>query len=78
MSNRFKVMMPLLLNVEGFDAIRIHTGNSDIDSHGCILLGLTRTRDGIGQSKLAFIKLMENLSKFNEFEIIIKDETVFK
>jgi len=78
MSNRFKTMMPLLMNVEGFEAIRIHSGNTDIDTHGCILLGLTRTRDGIGQSKLAFIKLMEHLSKYNQFEIIIKDEKVFK
>jgi len=78
MSNRFKQVMPLLIGVKGFEGIRIHTGNSDIDTHGCILLGLTRTRDGIGQSKIAFTKFMETLSKYNKFEITIINEKVFK
>lgn len=38
-SNRFKVELPLLLNVEGFIAIRIHGGNTDKDTYGCILVG---------------------------------------
>ena len=39
-SERFKQMMPLLLNVPGFDGIRIHKGNSAIDTSGCILVGI--------------------------------------
>jgi hypothetical protein len=75
MSNRFKKLMPLLLNVEGFEAIRIHAGNTEIDTHGCILVGLTRTRDNkIGQSQIAFTKLMGNLERFNEYEITIIDK----
>ena len=37
MSARFKKMMPILLNVSGYSGIRIHVGNSEIDSLGCLL-----------------------------------------
>ncbi len=36
MSARFKVMMPILLNVKGYSGIRIHKGNTEIDSLGCL------------------------------------------
>jgi hypothetical protein len=38
MSNRFKRLMPLLLDVEGFRGIRIHGGNTSKDTHGCPLV----------------------------------------
>ncbi len=37
-SNRFKRLMPLLLDVEGFKGIRIHGGNNSKDTHGCPLV----------------------------------------
>lgn len=73
-SNRFKKLMPEILNVKGFLGIRIHSGNVSEDTEGCILVGLSRSRDGIGQSRDAFIKLMAELDKYKEFEISIIDK----
>lgn len=39
-SARFKKMLPLLLNVKGFEGVRIHSGNSAKDTEGCLILGL--------------------------------------
>jgi len=62
MSNRFKKILPLLLNVENFEGIRIHAGNTDKNTSGCILVGLTRTTDFIGKSMEAKTALMDILT----------------
>jgi len=43
MSNRFKRLMPELLDVENFSGIRIHGGNRSTDTEGCLLIGANRT-----------------------------------
>lgn len=60
MSNRFKVKLPLLQNVEGFTGIRIHSGNHSGNTEGCILVGMTwdGKSDWIGSSKIAMSSLM--------------------
>ena len=68
MSNRFKINLPLLLNVPGFEGVRIHTGNSSKDTEGCILVGAAwdGKSDWIGASKIAFSPLLDKLSSTTE------------
>jgi hypothetical protein len=60
-SNRFKRTLPLLVNVPGYDGIRMHPGNSDVDTLGCLLPGVTRTKDFVSSSRVAFDKLFTKL-----------------
>lgn len=53
-SQRFKRRLPLLLNVPGFEGIRIHPGNTQFDTEGCILPGRGFTPNSVTQSVLAF------------------------
>ena len=57
MSARFKKMMPILLNVIGWSGIRIHAGNSEIDSLGCLLCGTRKLSNRITESTIATNKL---------------------
>ena len=53
-SNRFKRQLPLLLNVPGFEGVRIHAGNTDKDTEGCILVGMGWAGgDTISMSRIA-------------------------
>lgn len=62
-SSRFQKLMPQVLDVPGFDGIRIHPGNSSADTHGCLLVGLSRTADYVSNSRQAFSKLMDILEE---------------
>ena len=54
-SQRFKRYMPEIQNVSGRSGIRIHWGNTDADTTGCVLLGtVALSDDSIGHSKQAF------------------------
>lgn len=60
-SPKFQRLLPLLIEVPGFDGIRIHPGNSDKDTAGCLLVGDSYGEDWITNSRVTFDKLYEKL-----------------
>jgi hypothetical protein len=70
-SNRFKNLLPLLLNVPNFEGVRIHPGNTNHDTEGCILVGRTKSKDFIGQSRKAFESLFAKMKLAKEITLII-------
>lgn len=61
-SPRFKVDMPLLVNVAGFVGVRIHTGNTADDTEGCVIVGTDRLAKSLGRSRMAYDELFRKLS----------------
>lgn len=60
-SDRFRRAMPHILDVPGFDGIRIHNGNTEADTRGCPLLGFTKDRNSVGKSIPAFNQFFDRL-----------------
>lgn len=67
-SNHFKRELPLLLNVKGYEGIRIHPGNTANDTLGCILPGNKIALNQIikGTSKPAFDSLFAKIKACKE------------
>lgn len=64
-SQRFGRLMPHILNVPGFDGVRIHSGNTAADTEGCILVGMRvdeqASEPTIAESRVAFAPLFSRL-----------------
>jgi len=79
-SNRFSklaghdVYLPLLLNVEGFEGVRIHPGNKPEDTEGCLLPGTTKGIDLVSNSRTAFIQLNEKINNAIKQGLIVTIE----
>lgn len=69
-SNRFKKYLPELIEVPGYAGIRIHPGNSEADTSGCLCPGI-RSGKRVIQSVVTFNKLFSLIQKR------IKSEKVF-
>lgn len=60
-SEHFEKELPHILDVPGFTGVRIHPGNTDKDTEGCILVGYTWDGDFIGNSRKAFDSLFAEI-----------------
>jgi len=69
-SAKFKKYLPLLLNVPNYTGIRIHSGNTAIDTDGCILVGRIKQVDKILESVKAMNELMPLLKAVEKKEKI--------
>lgn len=80
-SVRFNRTMPHILDVPNFTGVRIHAGNTVADTHGCLLVGLSRYGASVYHSRDAFNALLKKLIAAKEFgqsislEIVRKDVT---
>lgn len=60
-SPRFGKELPMLLDVPGFEGVRIHTGNTAEDTEGCILVGNQTGVDRIANSRAAYDALFAKI-----------------
>lgn len=69
-SSKFKQFLPLILNVPGYNGVRIHSGNTEADTLGCLLPGISNGNKVL-QSRLTFKKLFKILLDASKKEKII-------
>jgi len=82
-SNRFSQLMPLIYNMPDlsvqnngmrFDGVRIHWGNYAEDTEGCVLVGMSRGKNFVGNSRKAYSKLMDILKDIDIIPLQIKNK----
>ena len=61
-STRFKKYLPLLLDVPGYEGIRIHPGNTAVDTHGCLLPGINNMVGQVTKSRETTQLLIDKIS----------------
>lgn len=69
-SNHFNRVLPEILDVPGFEGIRIHGGNTEVDTEGCILVAYHTDNMKIWDS--AIDKLIDLMTGKKEIIITIE------
>lgn len=76
-SNHFNKELPEILNVPCFEGIRIHGGNTDKDTEGCILIGAeTNGIDEIHNCALLVAEITERIKAAQDCTIDIESSIV--
>lgn len=64
--------VPWIQNVPHFEGILIHSGNTDKDTLGCILVGENTQKGKVLNSKATLLKLLDRIGDKDDFEILIE------
>lgn len=65
-SHRLKKNTWQVMNVPGFEGIRVHSGNYAKDTLGCLILGTKENKDHVENSRVAVDMFNDILSKLKE------------
>lgn len=76
-SPKYKKIMPRILDVKGFDGILIHSGNTEKDTSGCILVGENKEKGMVLNSRNTFARLF-NILKNTKEDIFITVSRQYK
>lgn len=71
MSAKFKRVLPQLLYVNGFTGVRIHRGNDESDTEGCILIGKNKVKGKVINSTEQEMDLIEKMLRADKINITI-------
>jgi hypothetical protein len=71
-SNRFKKPMIQLMNVKGYEGVRIHAGNTSADVEGCLAVAYEDSSDGFASNSKACADKL-----FKDIELAIKKEKIW-
>lgn len=69
-SGKFKRILPEIIGVDFFKYIRIHAGNTNKDTEGCILIGENKVKGKVINSRKAVDRLMKILKSLPKNEKI--------
>ena len=72
-SQRFRKYLPLLVGVPGFEGVRIHSGNTNNDTEGCILVGQNLQVGKVLWSRITLEKLMKLIENEKVIYLTIKN-----
>ena len=70
-SPKYKKLMPEVKNVKGFSGIRIHSGNTDKDTLGCLIIGRNTQVGMVTESRKTYNKLFALLKDAKDISIEI-------
>lgn len=69
-SPKFKRYLPEIINVPNYTGVRIHSGNTHEDTHGCQLVGKYDGADTVLRSVDAFERVKEQLRNATHITVV--------
>lgn len=56
------VFLPQILNVPGFEGVRVHSGNKPEDTEGCLLPGTEKGLNLVKNSRTAYVRIEDKIN----------------